>query len=114
MRYLGYGLLALVGVLIVAQLFLPDRGVGFVTGIVVFLLVWWMVFFTTLPLRVRSQLEAGDVIEGSEPGAPETPFIGAKMWLTTQITSGLWLVYFIVFEFGLLSLDMVPIGPEFG
>jgi len=112
-QILEYGLFALAVILWIAQLFLPDQGVGFVTGIVVFLLVWWMVFFTILPLRVRGQFEDDDVVPGSEPGAPVDPRIKAKMWLTTVVTSGLWLVYFIVFEFGFVSLDMFPAGQGF-
>jgi predicted secreted protein len=109
-RYLEYALLGLVIVLWVAQLFLPDNGVGFVPGVVVFLIVWWMVFFTVLPLRVVSQQEAGEVVPGSESGAPSDPRLKWKMWLTTMITCGFWLVYFVAFEFGLVSLDLIPVG----
>lgn len=107
-RYLELGLVGLVVVLWIAQLFLPDEGVGFVTGLVVFLIVWWMVFFTTLPLGVRSQQDAGEVVRGTEPGAPTDPRLKWKLWLTTLITSGLWLVYFAAFEFGLVRLQLFP------
>jgi len=112
-RIIEYTLLGLTLLLWIAQLFLPDQGVGFVTGIVVFLIVWWMVFFAVLPLRVRSQLEEDNVEPGSEPGAPTDPRIKARMWLTTVITSGLWLVYVFGFEFGLVNLDMFPSGQGF-
>lgn len=105
LRYGGYVLLAVCGALWIAQLFLPDEGVGFVTGIVVYLIVWWMVFFTVLPLRVRGQHEDGVVVPGSEPGAPTNPHIGAKVWLAARITGVLWLIYFVGFEFGLISLE---------
>ena len=106
-RYWGHGLLALCAVLWIAQLFLPDEGVGFVTGIVVYLIVWWMVFFTVLPLRVTGQFEDGEIVPGSEPGAPVDPRIGRKMWLAASITAVIWRVYFIGFEFGLVSLDAI-------
>lgn len=105
---INYGLIVLVLILWIAQLFLPDQGVGFVTGVVVFLIVWWMVFFTVLPLGVRSQQEEGDIVPGSEPGAPNDPRLKWKMALATTITSGLWLVYFIAFEFGFVTLDIFP------
>ena len=35
-----------------------------------YLLIWWMTLFIVLPLGVRGQAEAGQVVEGSEPGAP--------------------------------------------
>ena len=112
-RYLEYSLVALVLVLWIAQLFLPDDGVGFVTGIVVFLIAWWMVFFTVLPRRIRGQFETGEIVPGSEPGAPSDPQMREKLWLTTLITCGVWLVYFVVFEFGLVSLEGIPFGPTF-
>ena len=109
-RYLQFGLLGLAGLLWITQLFLPDSGVGFVTGIVVYLIVWWMVFFMILPLSIQSQQEAGEVVPGSDEGAPVDPRLKWKMWITSVITAGLWLVYFIAFEFQLISLDMIPMG----
>jgi predicted secreted protein len=107
-KWLPFVLIGLVVCLWILQFFLPDQGVGFVTGIVVFLIVWWMVFFTVLPLGVRSQQEEGDIVPGSEPGAPGDPRLKWKMALTTTITSGLWLVYFVAFEFGFVTLDLFP------
>ncbi len=109
-RRLEQALLGLVILICLAQLFLPESGVGFVTGIVVFLIVWWMVFFMILPLRVQSQQESGEVVPGSDSGAPSDPRLKWKMWVTTLITCGLWLVYFGLFEFELISLDMIPVG----
>ncbi len=109
-RRFEQALLGLVILIWLSQLFIPGGGVGFVTAIVVFLIVWWMVFFMTLPLRVESQVEAGQIVPGSESGAPSDPRLKWKMWVTTVITCGLWLVYFVVFEFELFTLDMIPVG----
>lgn len=112
-KIIEYSLISLAAVLCVSQMFLPDRGVGFVNGMVVYLIGWWMVFFTVLPLKVRGQHETGDVVPGSEPGAPEDPRVKEKMWLTSVIMAGIWLIYFIGFEFELVSLDMFPSGAGF-
>lgn len=108
MQRLGWGLVGLFLLLWIAQLFLPAEGVGFVTGIVVYLIVWWMVFFCVLPLRVESQQEVGEIEPGSEPGAPADPQLKYKFKLTSAIAAGLWLIYFVVFEFQLLSLGPLP------
>lgn len=107
---LEQALLGFVILLCAAQLVLPEQGVGFVTGIVVFLIVWWMIFFMILPLRVQSQQEAGAIVPGSDSGAPDDPRLKWKMWVTTLITCGVWLVYFVLFEFELFTLDMIPLG----
>lgn len=108
MRRIGQGLVGLFLVLWIAQLFLPDDGVGFVTGIVVYLIVWWMVFFCVLPLRVQSQQEVGEIEPGSEPGAPADPQLKYKFKLTSVIAAGFWLVYFVLWEFELVSLGPIP------
>ena len=51
----------------------PKRG-G--TIVAVYFVVWWTTLFTVLPFRARSQVEAGEVVKGSEPGAPAKPSIG--------------------------------------
>lgn len=55
--------------------------VGFV---VVFIISWWLSFFCVLPIGVQGQFEEnGDVIDGSEEGAPKEPMIKKKaIWAT--------------------------------
>ena len=81
--------------------------------VVIYLISWWMLFLGSLPLKVRGQFEDGDVVEGSEPGAPITPRIKEKMWLAAVLAAGVWLVLFCILEFGLISLDALPWGPQF-
>lgn len=78
---------------------------GLTGSIVVFVVVWWMVFFTTLPFGVRSQWEDGTVEEGTEPGAPQQASVVRKMLITTAIAAAvftvIWLaVYFDIFGLG--------------
>jgi predicted secreted protein len=69
---------------------------GWVTGIVVYILTWWVVLFAILPLWVNPT-EPGEV--GYAAGAPKRP----RMWLKAAVTSGiagvLWLgIYVLVHE----------------
>lgn len=51
-----------------------------VGGIVVFIISWWLSFFVVLPIGVKGQFEdGGDVVEGSEEGAPREPMIRKKV-----------------------------------
>ena len=51
--------------------------VGFV---VVFIITWWLSFFCVLPIGVQGQFEEnGEVIEGSEEGAPKEPMLKKKV-----------------------------------
>lgn len=79
------------------------------TGIAVFLTIWWLVLFVTLPLGARSQDEAGAVIPGTEPGAPVVAGMKRKLLLTTGIAIGVWLILAGVIASGLVSLER-PLG----
>ncbi len=61
------------------------------TGLVVFLILWWLVFFVTLPFGVRAPHEAGEAVgAGHADGAPVRPRLWLKAGVTTVITGLLW------------------------
>ena len=78
---------------------------GVFSGFVVFTMIWWIVFFMVLPTGVRGQWEDGDVVEGTEPGAPQDPQIWRKVKLTTMIAAGVWVVFALLMWSGIVSLD---------
>ena len=55
---------------------------SWLSTVVVFVIVWWLVFFMTLPVGVR---RAGEVERGNDPGAPERARLGLKAAATTAI-----------------------------
>jgi len=62
--------------------------------VAVFLVVWWLSFVAVLPIGVRSQHEAGDIVAGTEPGAPVTPPLVRKMLIATGVAIVLTLLLF--------------------
>jgi len=102
-RWLQYIPPGIAFVLWLSRFIVRDDGVGVVNGLVVFLIVWWLVIFTMLPIGVRSQEENADVVEGTEPGAPVAPMLRKKAWWTTVITSCIWIVYYGVTESGVVE-----------
>ena len=85
---------------------------GIFTGIVAFILLWWVVFFTVLPLGVTSQAKAGEVTPGTEPGAPSDPRMWAKVRLTFMIAAGLWLLLFLTVHFKVIDVDAIMEGVD--
>ena len=55
-------------------------------AVAVFLTIWFTVLFAVLPIGIRSQAEAGDVVPGSDPGAPVAPRLLMKAVLTTLVS----------------------------
>lgn len=70
------------------------------SGILVYVIVWWVVLFMVLPWGVR---RAENPEPGHEPGAPEKPLIGRKMLVTSLIAALVWAIVFGLIEADLFS-----------
>ena len=58
---------------------------GITGSIIVYVLIWWIIFFSLLPVGIQSKKEKFiEKIEGIDPGAPNNPKI-AKKFLITNI-----------------------------
>ena len=55
--------------------------------VAVFFVVWWITFVAVLPIGNRSQVETGEVIMGTDPGAPAQLRMGRKLIITTGIAA---------------------------
>jgi predicted secreted protein len=66
---------------------------GWLTAVVVYILVWWVTLFAILPLWV-TPTEPGEV--GHDAGAPRHPHLGRKLMLTSAIAAVIWLGIFII------------------
>ncbi len=64
----------------------------------VFLTIWFTVLFAVLPIGVRSQAEAGEVVPGTEPGAPTAPRLWMKAGLTTLVSIVVFVLLVMVFR----------------
>jgi predicted secreted protein len=65
-------------------------------AIAIFVTTWFVVLFAVLPFGVRSQHEAGDYVEGTDPGAPVAPKLWVKAFWTTVLTALVFGVVVIV------------------
>ena len=61
-------------------------------GLVLFAVIWFMVLFIVLPLRLTTQAEAGEVTPGTPESAPVDPKLGPKVKIVTAVSVVLWLV----------------------
>ena len=66
---------------------------GITGSIIVYVLIWWIIFFSVLPVGIQSNKEKfEEKIDGIDPGAPINPKIGKKFLITTLITSIIFIV----------------------
>jgi predicted secreted protein len=69
------------------------------SGIVVYVLIWWMVFFCALPFNIKSEKEK----KGNMPGAPVDPGLKVKLIATTLITTVMWFGAYALITSNLIS-----------
>lgn len=74
-------------------------------AVVLFAMIWFLVFFCVLPLRYRSQAEAGEVVQGTPRSAPAMPMVARKARITTAVTFGIWAVVCLVIWKGWIGID---------
>lgn len=55
-------------------------------AVVIYITIWWIVLFTVLPWGIRTQNDEGEVVPGTEPGAPTAPKLLVKALWTTAVS----------------------------
>ena len=78
------------------------------TSLAIYIMIWWLVLFMVLPIGAHKKINAADVEEGQDAGAPVKPMLGLKLLLTTAIS----MAFFAVFYFVYVG-DYISIRPEY-
>ncbi len=73
---------------------------GWATGVMVYLVIWWTVLFCVLPLGVRRVQNPG---RGEERGAPERPQLLRKAAITSVVAAVLWMGFFLLHQADVFS-----------
>lgn len=71
----------------------------------IYIVLWWVVLFAVLPFGVRSQAESGDIVPGSDPGAPAIPNLRAKLAWTTVVSAVIFLVFYAAYAWHLINIE---------
>lgn len=72
----------------------------FVSGLVVFILLWWWVFLMSLPFGSRVPDQIG---EGHATSAPAKPMLWRKALITTAVASILFVIVYLIIDSGVIS-----------
>ena len=86
---------------------------GFFTGFAIYFIIWWVTLFIVLPHGNRSQAEDGQVVPGTDPGAPTSSRLGQKLLLNSFVAAIVFSMYWGVTTFmGWDFSDIPSIFPE--
>jgi predicted secreted protein len=83
------------------------------TAIAIYFVIWWVVLFAVLPLKVRTQGEVGEVVPGTHASAPARPQLLLKAAMTTVLAAIVFAALWALLHSG-LGLDDIPFLPKYG
>ncbi|WP_265519520.1 DUF1467 family protein [Nitratireductor luteus] len=80
----------------------------------VFVIIWWIMLFVSLPFGLRTQDEDGEIVPGSTESAPRGPHMLKALIRTTILTLIVFAIFYVVTRVLGYSFDDIPrIAPEF-
>ncbi len=75
-----------------------------VSAFVLFAVTWFLTMFVVLPIRLRTQGDEDDIVEGTHAGAPANFRLGHTMLIVTIISVVLWVIQYLVITSGVISV----------
>ena len=73
------------------------------TGLaIIYIIIWWIVFFVTLPIDVNR--EKPIKIDGEDTGSPENPKMLKKFIYCTGITTIIFIIIYLLMKYEYLNL----------
>jgi len=77
---------------------------GITSGIVLYIVIWFMTFFVVLPIRIETQGDLGRIVPGTQAGSPEHHHLKVKVIITSGIAVVLWGICAWVILSGVVTL----------
>ena len=74
------------------------------SAIVLFAIIWFMVFFIAIPVRLETQGDRGDVLPGTHSSSPEVHELRKKAWISTWVTFIIWVIICGIIVSGFLTM----------
>ena len=76
------------------------------TGLaIIYIIIWWIVFFTILPIDVNRQKPIK--INGEDTGSPENPKMLKKFIYCTGITTVIFMIIYLLIKYEILNLRSI-------
>ena len=75
------------------------------SAIVLYIVIWTLTFFVAIPIRLKTQGDAGAVVPGTHASAPEVHNLKKKAWITTGVAFVLWVIVTWIILSGWITLS---------
>jgi predicted secreted protein len=76
-----------------------------VSAIVLYAVIWFLVLFIVLPIRMVTQGDQGEIVPGTQAGAPVDPQMRRRALVTTLVATVIWAILAAVIVSGVFRLS---------
>lgn len=74
------------------------------SAIVLYAVLWFMTFLVVIPIRIKTQGDLGNVVEGTHAGSPEVHNLRKKAKITSILALAMWAVLFCIIQFEVITV----------
>ena len=74
------------------------------SALVLYAVLWFLTLLIVIPIRLRTQGDVGEIVEGTHAGAPAQHNLKAKALITTGIAAVIWVVLFWIITQGIITV----------
>lgn len=82
---------------------------GITSAIVLFVMIWSLSFLVAIPIRLKTQSEAGEIVEGTHHGAPQVHHLKKKALIVTAVSLVIWGILAWVIMTGRITIADIDI-----
>ena len=77
-------------------------------AIALYFVIWWVTLFAVLPIGLRTQAEAGEVVPGTPESAPSVFRAVRVVVINTIVASVVFGIVWVVIRYNLIDLPDIP------
>lgn len=74
------------------------------SALVLYAVIWFLTFLMVIPFRLKTQGDLGEIVHGTQAGAPEVHNLKAKAWITTALAAVIWAVLYWIISEGIIDV----------
>jgi predicted secreted protein len=76
-----------------------------VSAIVLYAVIWFLVLFIVLPIRMVTQGDRGEIVPGTQAGAPADAQMKRRALVTTLVATVIWAILAAIIVSGVFRLS---------
>jgi predicted secreted protein len=74
------------------------------SALVLYAVLWFLTLLIVIPIRLKTQGDVGEIVEGTHAGAPAQHNLKVKALITTGIAAVIWVILFWIITQGIITV----------